>query len=183
MCFCFFQIPVINAQIKLYQLSGIVSDAASSFPLAYTAVNIDGTYRATWANEKGFFSIPVAAGEKIIFTHVGFEPKSFIVPDTFSTDIVSIGVFMHEDTIELTTVEIYPWPDVHEFHDAFVGLQLAEEKYEIEFFGIKGKEQIDTVPPEPTIFQPISLFYEEIIKPIEYKRKKKNKAKELPKWE
>lgn len=173
-----------SAQVKLYQISGIIADAEYKIPLGYTAVFVDGTGRATVASSAGFFSIAVAAKEKITFSRVGYLPKSYIVPDTLTDDIISIGVFMFQDTVELGAVEIYPWPTRDEFHDAFVSLQLQEEKQlsaenfpGIQFF------PADTVPPDPTWRNPVSYFYENVVQPIEYNRKKRKKAKELPKWE
>ncbi|MBC8047110.1 MAG: hypothetical protein H7Y00_09970 [Fimbriimonadaceae bacterium] len=182
--FSFYAKEKISAQAKLFQLSGIVADAGYQYPLPYTAVFVEGTGRVTIASQMGFFSIAVAAGEKITFTHVGYTPKSFLVPDTLSADLVSIGVFLMLDTIELNLVEIYPWPTRDEFHDAFVALQLAEEKKidPINFPGIRFTIT-DTVPHAPTIMNPISFFYENVVQPIEYNRKKKKKAKTLPKWE
>lgn len=174
----------VSAQVKLYQLSGIVSDEQYKYPLAYTAVYVEGTSRVAVASSMGFFSIAVAAGEMITFTHVGYAAKSFVIPDTLHSDMVSIGVFLAEDTVELNVVEIYPWPSRDEFHDAFVGLQIAEE-YKlsaINFPGINFHPK-DTVPPPPTIMNPISFLYENIVQPIEYNKKKKKTAKTLPKWE
>ncbi|MFN0274695.1 MAG: hypothetical protein ACKVPJ_03030, partial [Chitinophagales bacterium] len=165
------------AQIQLYQLSGVVADAQYKYPLGYTAVFVDGTGRATVASSEGFFSIAVAANERITFSRVGYLPKSYIVPDTLTDDIVSIGVFMYQDTVELGIIEIYPWPTREEFREAFVSLQLEEEKKlnpenfpGIQFF------PADTVPPEPTVMNPISYFYENVVQPIEYSRKKRKKA-------
>jgi len=172
-----------RTQVKLTQLSGFTVDAVTEYPLPYTSVEIKGTWRGTAANSLGFFSLAVAANDTIQFSTVGYEPKMFIVPDTITNDMTSIGVFLKRDTILLDVVVIYPWPSREDFQEAFVGLQLAREERSISILGIKGVEQIDTVPKEPTIFQPISLLYEEVIKPIEYKRKKRKIAKLLPKWE
>jgi hypothetical protein len=180
----FLKLATAFSQVPVYQVSGIAADAQYKFPLPYTALFVEGTGRATMASAEGFFSIAVSPGEKITFSRVGYLPKSYIVPDSLTADIVSIGVFMYQDTVELSTIEIYPWPTRDEFHDAFVSLQLQEEEKLLQenFPGINFFPA-DTVPPEPTWRNPVSFFYENVVQPIEYNRKKKKKAKELPRWE
>jgi hypothetical protein len=49
--------------------------------------------------------------------------------------------------------------------------------------GIKSPSQIDTVPKAPSpIMNPISFFYEEVVKPIQWSKKKKNMVDKLPEW-
>jgi hypothetical protein len=113
---------------------------------------------------------------------VGFQSRTYVVPDTITDMITSIGVFLSRDTMLLDVVEVYPWPSRDDFRDAFLALQLADPM--LTMGPIPGiKTVVDTVPKAPTIFNPITLFYEEVIQPIEWSRKKRNKVKELPKWE
>ena len=49
--------------------------------------------------------------------------------------------------------------------------------------GIKRPDQIDTVPKAPTLIKnPISFIYEEVVKPIQWSKKKKHMVDELPVW-
>lgn len=171
----------MQAQRRLMQLSGVIIDGQYSYPLPYATVEILNSYRGAAANSQGFFSIVVAVGDSLRFSSVGYKPRMYIVPDTITDIITSIGVLLERDTVFLNTVEIYPWPKREDFKNAFLAMQMAEP--ELTMGPIPGiKMQVDTTRVAPTIFNPITLFYESVIAPIEYNRRKKNRAKELPKW-
>ncbi|HAE36121.1 MAG TPA: hypothetical protein DCG22_10030, partial [Bacteroidetes bacterium] len=153
-----------SASAQLIQLSGIVAEDRTGYPLPFATVHVLGTYRGTVSSANGFFSLVVAPNDSIRFSSVGYESRLFVVPDTLTDVITSIGVFLPIDTMQLETVEVYPWPTRDDFADAFLALQLAN--HELRMGPIPGiKTVVDTVPPAPTIFNPITLFYEEIIKP------------------
>jgi hypothetical protein len=171
-----------RGQENLIQLSGIVQEARTGYPLSYATVQVMHTYRGTVASANGFFSIVVAPNDSIRFSSVGYESKTFVVPDSIHDIITSIGVFLSIDTMLLDVVEVYPWPAREDFSDAFLALQLADARLTMgPLPGIK--TVVDTVPQAPTIWNPISLLYEEIFKPIEWNRVKRRKSTELPKWE
>ncbi|MFN3939035.1 MAG: carboxypeptidase-like regulatory domain-containing protein [Chitinophagales bacterium] len=171
----------VFAQKRLTQLSGVIADREWQYPLPYATIEIIDSYRGAVANSQGFFSLVVAVGDTLKFSSLGYKSRIFIVPDTITGIITSIGVFLERDTVLLDVVEIYPWPSRSDFRDAFLALQFAQPEFKMNpIIGIK--TQIDTVPKEPTIFNPITLFYESVIAPIEYNRRKKEKVNELPQW-
>lgn len=171
-----------NAQRRLTQLSGVIVDKEYQYPIPYATVEIMNSYRGAASNSLGFFSLVVAVGDTLRFSSVGYKSRLYIVPDTITDIITSIGVLLERDTVLLGTVEIYPWPKREDFRDAFLALQFA--KPEFTMGPIPGiKTHVDTIPAAPTLWNPVTLFYESVVVPIEYNRKKKDKAKELPKWE
>lgn len=175
-----FKLP---AQQNLLQLSGIVSDANTKFPVAYASVIIAGQYRGVYTSQDGFFSCVVAENDTVQFSATGYTGKLYVVPENLGDDIYSIAVLMYRDTLELEAVEIYPWPGREEFRDAFLAYKEVQEYQMGPIPGIQGRDQIDTVPKPPVIYKnPISVLYEEVIVPMQWKKKKKDKAKELPKW-
>ncbi|MEZ5015014.1 MAG: hypothetical protein R2794_12050 [Chitinophagales bacterium] len=171
-----------NAQ--LVQLSGIVTDETTMLPVAYTRVGIYGEERAVQAGANGFFSIVANKLDTVEFSALGYKSKYFVVPDTGINTIVSIAVFLRNDTITLDKVTIYPWPSKEEFRDAFLAYQEQQRYVMQPIPGIKGPTEIDTVPKAPNpIMNPISFIYDEVVKPIQWNSKKRDKAKELPQWE
>jgi hypothetical protein len=82
----------------------------------------------------------------------------------------------------LETVTIYPWPTREEFDEAFLAYNEVRQFQIGPLPGIKSPDLIDTIPKAPTIFQPISLLYEEVIKPIQWNTKKRKRVNELPEW-
>jgi len=169
---------------NLLQLSGIVSDEQTRFPVAYANIDVVGTYTWAYTTTDGFFSCVAGESDTIRFSAVGYKTKTYVVPDSVDDNIFSIAVFLSPDTIQLEGVEIYPWPSPEEFRDAFLAYQEVQQ-YEVGAIpGIKRRDQIDTVPKPPVIYKnPISYLYEEVVVPIQWKKKKKDKAKILPKWE
>lgn len=172
----------VNAQTRLIQLSGIISEYPSGYPLPYATMEVMGQYRGTVASGSGFFSMVVAPNDSIRFSSLGYKSRIYVVPDTLTDVITSIGVFLTRDTALLEVVEVYPWPAREDFRDAFLALQLSQK--ELTMGPIPGiKTIVDTTQQAPTIFNPISLIYQEIIQPMEWSRVKRKKVKELPKWE
>lgn len=170
------------AQSNLIQLSGLVAEERTGFPLSFATVQVMGSYRGTIASANGFFSIVVAPNDSLLFSTVGYQSRVFVVPDTLNDMIASVGVFLSIDTMMLDVVEVYPWPSREDFRDAFLALQLSETEFKMR--PIPGiKTVVDTIPQAPTIFNPITLIYEEIFKPLEWKRVKRDKPAELPDWE
>lgn len=173
----------LHAQQKLFQLSGIVSDADTKFPVAYASIEIVGQYRGVYTSQDGFFSCVVEENDSVQFSATGYKTKMYVVPEDLGDNIFSIAVLMYRDTLEIEGVEIYPWPSKEEFRDAFLAYKEVQEYQIGPIPGIKSRDQIDTVPKPPVIYKnPISVLYEEVIVPIQWKKKKKDKAKELPKW-
>lgn len=177
-CCCF----ALHAQIALVQLSGFVSDAQTHAPIPFANVAVVQTYRGTSASSEGFFSLPVHRGDTLMFSATGYKSGIFVVPDSIAGEMISAGIFLSQDTIFLGGVEIHPWPTPDDFRRAFLAYEVHHE-YEISKIpGIKTRSETDTIEKAPTIFNPISLIYQDVIQPIEWNRRKKDKVSELPEW-
>jgi hypothetical protein len=174
---------ILYSQNKLVQLSGIISDETTKYPVAYAVVILPGTPWGTNASREGFFSIVVSRADTVKFTALGYKPKYYIVPDTGLDNIESIAVFLNQDTLTLDPVEIYPWPNPEDFREAFLAYQENQQYIVGDIPGIKSRDEIDTIPRAPSpILNPISFLYEEIVKPIEWNRRKRHMPEKLPEW-
>lgn len=179
---CFSQYSV-SAQNNLIQLSGIITDEQTNIPVSYATVIVENEFRGVNASMEGFFSIVVARRDTIQFSALGYKPKYYIVPDTGTDNIASIAVFLKKDTITLDAVEIYPWPSPEDFRDAFLAYQENRQYTVAPIPGLKSPGEIDTVPKAPSpIMNPISFFYEEVIKPIQWQKRKRSMPAKLPEW-
>ena len=179
---CFSHYSVF-AQNNLIQLSGIITDEQTNIPVSYATVLVENEFRGVNASMDGFFSIVVAKRDTIQFSALGYKPKYYVVPDTGSDNIASIAVFLKKDTITLDLVEIYPWPSPEDFRDAFLAYQENRQYTVARIPGLKTPGEIDTVPKPPSpIMNPISFFYEEVIKPIQWQKRKRNMPAQLPEW-
>ena len=82
---------------KVVQLSGIVlgSDSTSGVPGVHIYAPKSG--RVTTTNPYGYFSVPFKMGDSVIVSALGYERKSFIVPDDRGNS-VSVVVELEEET-------------------------------------------------------------------------------------
>lgn len=180
------QVAVLQAQVQpqYIQLSGIVFNQETRAVISYANVTIPAAKRGTSAGLDGFFTLVVEQGDTLQFTASGYTPKWYVVPDSGMDQLTSIAVFMTRDTLYLDPYVIYPWPSREDFREAFLAYKEVPQYTMQPIPGIRSKAEIDTVPKPPSpLWNPISFFYEEVVKPIQWKRPKPHKVGELPKWE
>ncbi|MDC3352032.1 hypothetical protein OAV92_02180 [Crocinitomicaceae bacterium] len=112
--------------VELIQLTGIViTDSLRRVP--FTRVADQSTRRGTIADYFGYFALVVHPGDTIEFACLGYKRKTYIVPDTLSEKEISLVQVMHEDTIQMDPVEVYPWPSKEQFATVFVNMDLPDD--------------------------------------------------------
>lgn len=122
---------------NLIQFSGIVLASDSLSPVFYASVYNMTTKRGDISNAQGFFSLVVACGNKIRFSAVGYQTAFITVPCDLKNDVYSIIQFLEQDTIELPTVMVRPYPKPSQFEQAFMMLDLPNTELQ------QAKENID----------------------------------------
>ncbi len=125
-------LPLVQAQIDeedVIQFSGLVvmEEDDELVPLPYTNILLEQSGRGTFSNLDGFFSIVAVKGEKVIFSSVGFETVTFVIPDTLTDKRYSIYQLMTKDTITLPETVVYPWPSREHFKIEFLALNIPED--------------------------------------------------------
>lgn len=113
------------------QFSGVVVDADSLAPVAFTSIIIQNTKRGTVSDYYGYFSFVALKRDTIVFSSVGYKKNIFIIPDTITQKRYSLIHVMNADTIMLSPTIIYPWPTQEEFKKAFVELDIPDDDLEI----------------------------------------------------
>ncbi len=113
----------------LVQLSGAVllADSTNPVPIPFTNILNMNRNEGTISNGEGFFSMVVAKGDTILFSAVGLKNGLFIVPTALEEQAYTLIQFMEEDTIQLETINLSPWPSKEEFHRAFLALELPTD--------------------------------------------------------
>lgn len=112
--------------VDLIQLTGIViTDSLMRVP--FTRVADKTTRRGTIADYFGYFALVVHPGDTIEFACLGYKRKTYIVPDTRTEKEISLVQMMHEDTIQMDPVEVYPWPSKEQFATVFVNMDLPDD--------------------------------------------------------
>jgi hypothetical protein len=126
-----FTVVLAKAQTdsNLVQLSGLVLDGSQDQlgSVPYTNIYVTGEGRGTYSDFSGFFSIVVRQGDTIRFTAIGFEPATLIVPDTLTDQRYSIVQMMSQDTINLATAVIFPWPSREHFKLEFLAMDVSND--------------------------------------------------------
>lgn len=122
---------------NLLQFSGVVLTADSLSPVYYASVYNLNTKRGDLSNAQGFFSMVVHSGDKIRFTAVGYRKAIITIPDNLQRDTYAIIQILEQDTIELPTVTIGPYPTPAQFEQAFMMLDLPNTELQ------QAKQNID----------------------------------------
>lgn len=169
---------------KLIQLSGIVIEEATATAIPYVNIFVKGSNRGTMSAYNGFFSIIVQPGDTLFFSSIGFKRKQYLVPDTLKNIRESIIVPLTIDTVQLEEAIVYPWPTREQFKEAFISMKVQEDKQR-EQFTRAGFVYLDTIYPfQPSpVWNPVSFFYENVVKEIQDRKVKRKKAQELPKFD
>ncbi len=112
-------------------LSGIIVDGDSAYGIAGVHVYIEQAKVGTVSNQLGYFSMPAQVGDTVVFSAVSYKKHKIIVPKRDDAAI-SLLVNLQNDTTILPVVEIFPYPTIEIFEEAFLALELpnAEKKLE-----------------------------------------------------
>jgi len=109
------------------QLSGVVVNADSSAGLPGIAVYVAGTNRGTVSKQNGFFTLPVLAGDTVIFQALGFEKQYIIIPETNTPENFTTSIRLKQLANVLPEVRVIPWITQQDFKVAVRDLKLPEE--------------------------------------------------------
>lgn len=114
---------------ELVQLSGmILSDEGNRLvPVPFTTVYLPEKRRGTYANNRGFFVLTVAPGDKVRFNSLGYRTVTMTVPDTLTQDRYSVVQMMTQDTLHLPELVIFPWPSREHFKIEFLKMDVTPE--------------------------------------------------------
>ena len=113
----------------LVQLSGIIVAEIEGrrTTVPYATVYLPDKRRGTYSDYRGFFTIVVEEGDKVRFNCIGLKPVTITIPDTLTQDRYSIVQIMSQDTINLPTTVIFPWPSKEHFKVEFLKMDVTPE--------------------------------------------------------
>lgn len=113
---------------KIIQFTGVVFAPDSSSVIPGVHVFLPKSGRGTTTNPYGFFSMPVMAGDSIIFSAVGFKRQYYIVPPHDKDYSLKILITMEEDVTFLSEVEVFPYPTEAMFKEAVLALEMPNQR-------------------------------------------------------
>ncbi len=114
---------------KYIQVSGVVLDDSLQ-PLPFVSIMLKGTRSGTVSDFYGFFTIVARPGDEMQFFSVNHKNKVYNLSDTLSGKHYSIIQILTKDTIQLPTVNVFPWPSKEQFKRAILNLDLSDTDLE-----------------------------------------------------
>lgn len=112
---------------KVIQLSGIILNADSTDAIPGVNIYVPTKGRGTSSNRFGYFSMPVAEGDSIVFSFIGLKRQTFKVPENVEEDKLSLILTMMEDAFTLGEIEVMPYPTEEEFKNAVLAMNVDNE--------------------------------------------------------
>lgn len=118
------------AKKKTYiQLSGVVLDQDSLLPIPFVSILVNDKGRSV-SDYYGFFTVVVSPGDVVQFLSVTHKNRYYKVADTSALKHYYVIQVLTQDTIQLQTVDVFPWPSKDEFKRAFLSLDLTATDYD-----------------------------------------------------
>ncbi|WP_299701384.1 carboxypeptidase-like regulatory domain-containing protein [uncultured Pontibacter sp.] len=119
------------------QFSGQVVAGDSLIVLEGVAVYVPGTTRGTHTRKSGYFSLPVVAGDTVVFATLGYEKLYLTVPANTNESNLTLSIRLTEKSTTLPTVEVMPWATEYDLKQAILRTKLPEEP----------SERLPVIPP------------------------------------
>ena len=104
---------------KYIQVSGVVLDDSLQ-PLPFVSIMLKGTRHGTVSDFYGFFTVVAKAGDEMQFFSINHKAKAYNLSDTLTGRHYSIIQILTKDTIQLATVNVFPWPSKEQFNALFL---------------------------------------------------------------
>ncbi|MBF8965607.1 carboxypeptidase-like regulatory domain-containing protein [Pontibacter sp. FD36] len=148
---CWMQFFAAEAQSRLVtdkqilQLSGRVVAGDSLTELEGVAVYVPGTTRGTHTRKSGYFSMPVVAGDTVVFAALGFEKLYMTIPANIKESSLTLNIILEERLNTLPTVDVMPWATEYDLKQAVLRTKLPADP----------SEQIPVIPP-PVVYKSIT---------------------------
>ncbi len=125
--FCLLLTSLSGQEKKIVQFSGLISSVGGELPVPFvTVTNKSYNDQAHAADNEGYFSFVAHVGDTIVFSSVGFEPTSLVIPTT-TVDKYTAKVSMKSMVIELPAATPFPWASIEEFNRAFLALDVSND--------------------------------------------------------
>jgi len=116
-----------EADPKVIQFTGVIFGPDSTSVIPGVHIYVPKAGRGTTSNPYGFFSMPVLEGDSVVFSAVGFERESYVVPPHQNDQSLKTIVTLTEDIAFLEEVEVFPYPSETMFKEAVLAVQLPNQ--------------------------------------------------------
>ena len=97
--------PIADKKVIAIYITGATFDSQTREPLSGANFTINHT-KSFSTNELGRFSFFGFPNDTVIFTYLGYQPTTLIIPDTLKSEEYVMGVFLREQSVKLEEVII-----------------------------------------------------------------------------
>lgn len=120
-------IDIYGQDKRVIQFSGIVLGEDSISGVGGVHIYVPKAGRGSTTNPYGYFSMPVLVGDSVVFSTIGYQRQSFVIPDR-PGDRLTVIVELLPDTTILPEIEIFPYPTEELFKKAILALELPYQE-------------------------------------------------------
>lgn len=113
--------------LHIVQVSGIVMNQASSYPISGVHIYEPRRGRGAISDYKGWFSKAFLAGDTLIVSAINFKNQRIVVPSNVG-DRHTFIIELEEDIIQLEDVEVSPFPTEEIFKEAILAMNLTQDQ-------------------------------------------------------
>lgn len=115
--------PVHAQNRKILQFSGLITSPGAQLPVAYVTIkNTSFGDQLYMSNNDGYFSFVAHVGDTILFSSIGYDPVSFVIPNV-PDDKYTAHIHMRSLVIELPAVVLFPWASYEEYLAEFMAMK------------------------------------------------------------
>ncbi len=166
---------------RYVSITGQIKDSKTGEILRGVKIYNESRSYGALSKQNGFYTIVAVTGDIIRFSHVGYEPLYMKINDNASTK-ETIGVELEENSIYIEEIIVGELPSFEELDEVFMAYDVDEDQSRVltennpETFNIL--EEIN----EPGPRGPVSFLKKHVFDKIKEKKRKRGKAKSLPKY-
>lgn len=113
---------------RVVQFTGIVASGDSLLGVPGASIYVPKAGRGTTSNVYGYFSMPVLAGDSIVFRSLGYRNQTIVIPADYQRQSFSVIISLKEDATVLPEVRVFPYATEKDFKRAFLALRLPDER-------------------------------------------------------
>lgn len=113
---------------RVIQFTGIVASGDSLLGVPGASIYVPKAGRGTASNAYGYFSMPVLAGDSVVFRSLGYRNQTILIPADYQRQSFSVLINLKEDATILPEVRVFPYATERDFKRAFLALKLPDER-------------------------------------------------------
>lgn len=115
-------------QKNILQFSGLITSTGNSdLPVAFATIRNKSFKDQTFvSNNDGYFSFVAHSGDTVLFTSIGYDPVTFVIPD-IRDDKYTAHIEMKSLVIELPAVTPFPWASYEDYLTDFMAMKPGDD--------------------------------------------------------